>query len=708
MTSRRREVWLVLGLAAIAALVFVPALRGPWIFDDHQLIEGNRQLHSLANAGGWFAHDFWHGAGLASTLHYWRPLVSASYAVDWTLGGGSPLQLHVTNLLLHAVVAVGVYATLRRWTALVPAAFAGALLWAVHPTKAENVAWISGRPDLVCVAFVLLAAAGIARRLRGARASGLALEAVGTAGAYMCKELAVVLPMFAAVEAWVAAGRPAIDRALVRPLARAVAPQVLVAIAYLAIRSVWLPIGGAAGAHGLVERVRVVLDTYGRYVALVVAPHDLSMQHALLRSHDGSLRDPALYAIAGGIALVATLAAIVALRKRFPAGAVGLAVFVVTLAPTLNLVQSNQQTLVAERFLYLPTLGLALVIAAIPAFAQRRVQLLLAAVALALVGQTLSRAADFADEDQFWKRELAMHPESAAALDYTLSTRITSSLLARIADADQRDADRAAFAADTLDLLVHTLSDRDPAALRALDRRAAALLAHRAPSTSLDALGIAVPIDMTGALAARLPAVAARIEAARAELAGRGGDPAAARADAEAALRACGSCDEAQAALRACGSCDEAQAALALAEARAAAFGPPADADAHYARALELAGAHAEVASPNAEAASPNAAAASRITAARRAARLHDRAGELAELGLWGAAYKAVQPRFDELTARPDDALRFAKLAFHAGQIVDAADALTSAVPADQIPRTLETWAREFGWITSAGGPSSP
>ncbi|HSN28395.1 MAG TPA: hypothetical protein VLT45_19050, partial [Kofleriaceae bacterium] len=520
MTAPRREVWLAVGLAAVAAFVFVPAVRGPWIFDDHPLIEGNRQLHSLGNASSWLAHDFWHGAGLASSLHYWRPLVSASYAVDWTLGGGQPLQFHLTNLLLHAAVALGVLATLRRWTALVPSAFAGALLWAVHPTKAENVAWISGRPDLLCVAFVLIAAAGIARRLRGARTSGIVLEVLGTAGAYLCKELAVVLPVFAAVEAWVAAGRPAIDRALVRPLARAMAPQVIVAVAYLAIRTVWLPIGGAAGAHGIIAHVRAVLDTYGRYVALVLAPHDLSMQRALLRSHDGSLRDPALYAVLGGIALVATLAAVVALRKRFPAGAVGLAVFVVTLAPTLNLLQSNQQTLVAERFLYLPTLGLALVIAAIPAFAQRRVQLLLAAVALALVAQTLSRSADFADEDQFWKRELAMHPESAAALDYTLSTSITSSLLARIADADRRDADRATFAADVLDLLVRTISDRDPAALRALDRRAVALLAQRAPSTSLDALGIAVPIDMTGAFSARLPAVAARIEAARAELAG--------------------------------------------------------------------------------------------------------------------------------------------------------------------------------------------
>ena len=81
-----------------------------------------------------------------------------------------------------------------------------------------------------------IATEGIGRRLRGAR-WGLALELVGTIGAYLAKEQALILPAFAAVEAWVALGRPALDRAAVKRCIVVALPQAAVAIAYLVVRS---------------------------------------------------------------------------------------------------------------------------------------------------------------------------------------------------------------------------------------------------------------------------------------------------------------------------------------------------------------------------------------------------------------------------------------------------------------------------------------
>ncbi|MBV8758338.1 MAG: hypothetical protein JO257_13715 [Deltaproteobacteria bacterium] len=691
MTASRRDLTLALALAVLAALVFAPALGGPFIFDDHPLIEGNAQVHTLAAAKSWFTSDFWAGIHVPNRLHYWRPLISATYAIDWRLAGGAPLQFHITNTLAHVAVTLLAFVTLRRWTSQSWAAFAATAVWAIHPTKAENVAWIAGRTDVVCMLFLLVAAAGMARRHRGVLAAGLALEALGTTGAYMCKEQAVILPVFAAVEAWVALGRPPIDRAAVRPLLRAMVPQTAIAIAYVAIRAVVMPIASPA-TLSLANHVRAVLETYGRFLALTFAPHALSIQHALVRPHDGSFVYSTPYIALGALGFVATLAAIALLRRRAPAAAVGIAFWLATIAPTLNIAQTSQQTLVSERFLYVPTLGLALVLATVlvmlsPA-ARRRALLLLAAIGLALMAVGVSRAADFAEENAFWNRELRLHPDSSAGLDYVMTSAIQHRLLDQIADLTDRDKDQATFAADVLELFTRTVPDRDPTVLRGLDASTVALLAHQQPQTTLAAFGITVVVDMGPAFA--IAPVEARIHAARAELAGRLGDMATARTEATAEAAACA-------------SCSHATRTRALVEARAAALGPPAEADAGFARALALlAPDDDELRARIAEARK----AAAMLAETHGAVQLQARASELSALGLWGAAYKVLQPRFGEITMLSHATTSFAKLAFRAGETADAADALAAAMPATEVRTTLEGWARDFGWLPPVAAAS--
>lgn len=681
--SKHRDLWLGIALAVLAALVFAPAITGSWIFDDHALIEQNARVHTLGAAGSWFGSDFWSGVSVANRLQYWRPLISATYAIDWQLSGGSPAWFHLTNLVVHALVAVLAFVTLRRWTASSWAAFAAAAVWAVHPTKAENVAWISGRTDVVCAAFVLVALLGIARRLRGAWRTGLVLEIAGTAGAYMAKELAIVLPVLAAVEAWAAAGRPAIDRALIRPVARAAAPQAVVAAVYLVAHSVWLPIAAPAPL-GLVDHARTVLETYGRFIALTFAPHALSVQQALVRTHDGAFVFSGAYVALGALAALVTLAAIVVARRRFPAACVGVAVFALTLVPTLNIARTNQHTLVAERFLYIPTLGLALVLAAALARRRRYVAIVTGAVIAALAMLALSRAADFGNETAFWDRELALHPDSPAGLEFVLTTEVQQHALAQISDATERDHDQGAFAADVVEIFARSSSDHDGVAelVQACDE----LLAPAHPTTLVHALGVTVTIDTGPAYRPQT----VRIQLARAELAGRLGDLASARA---AATEASTACD----------GCAAATLALARVQAREAALGPPAAADAGFQRALEIAGPLDE----RARILEARKAAAA-VAGSHGAAQLQQRATELSAVGLWGAAYAVLEPRFGEITRDPRASASLAKLAFRAGELIDAVDALAVAIPAAEIRPTLERWATETGWITSASGPRSP
>jgi hypothetical protein len=273
---------------------------------------------------------------------------------------------------------------------------------------------------------LLIASAGIARRLAG-KHGGIALEAAGTIAAYLTKEQAIVLPCFAAVEIWVALDRPALDRAALVRMLRGAMPQAAIAAGYLAVRSAILPIGPAEQQSqvALGEHALAVCETFGRFTALTLAPHDLSIQQGLTHRIHHEMASASGYVVLGAISTAALLAAAWWTRRRMPIAAVGIAFYLATVLPTSNIAYTDMATLVSERFLYLPMLGLALAIAGLASAALRRwgprtwAVVAVAVVALGVI--SARRAADYADEHAFWSRELALHPDSAQARAETVS-----------------------------------------------------------------------------------------------------------------------------------------------------------------------------------------------------------------------------------------------------------------------------------------------
>lgn len=186
---------------ALATLALhLPSLRFGFVRDDHGLIERNVFLRG---AFPWrlMIHDFWASAEGASGL--WRPFILGSYWLDARLGHGSPALLHGVNLGVHALVTFLVAAAALQWGAT-PAGAALAGLWfAVMPAHVESVAWISGRTDLICAAF-LLGALLLDRRARrrGARWPGV-LALTCWALALMSKETAAGFLILIVIADWV-------------------------------------------------------------------------------------------------------------------------------------------------------------------------------------------------------------------------------------------------------------------------------------------------------------------------------------------------------------------------------------------------------------------------------------------------------------------------------------------------------------------------
>ena len=689
---------LIVVVAVLGAAVFMPALSGGWIYDDHPLIAGNPYIHSFHWWPRWFTTDFWNVneeiLQFGRRVVYWRPAVTTTYAVDWQLGGGSPLMFHLTNLLAQAGVAALGFVVLRRWIGALWPAFVAALLFAIHPTKAESVAWIAGRTDELCMLAVLVATIGIGRRLRGER-GGLALEIGGTIAAYLCKEQAIVLPMFVAVETWVAAGRPRIDLALTKNVIVRALPQAGLALVYLAIRSQVLPIRGDSGHLTPTDHVIAVFETLGRFFTLAFAPHDLSIQQGLIHARGGALLYSLPFVIIGAVGLAVLLALAVIARRRIPVVTVGIAFFLITVAPTSNLVFTGMPTLVSERFLYLPFLGIALVVGGIVATLQgswlRIGYAVVGAAILATAVISAKRATEWADEEVFWAREVELHPESREARQYRITkamidkryeTALVELLaLTRTQEVGTLDVTGVDIGFQVADVLSRLVPDHDTAALHAIDQFCRAVLEGKAETAMLAVRNVHLQISTRGkSFDEQRTKFAAQYWALRASLQIRLGDHATARAYVQTAKTLCEACKHVVTvealALAAAGRTDDAIAVVDRAQARGGNV-QLATVREHLAAALE---------------------ARNRSLSATGPAQIQQHASELAALELWGAAYDVLAPYKAQIEQAPGFALGFAELAFRAGEPGIAREVLAKNVSPDQIGPLFEDWTAKMGW----------
>ena len=332
--------------AGAAALVYLPSLGNRFALDDGAIVERNPAAHSIGAALQAFGRAYWppeHGAG------QWRPLVIVAFSVDWQLSGGNPVWLHAVNVAWHAL-ASGLLVPVLAAYVPVPAALAGALVFAVHPVHVEAVANLVGRAEPMTAVFLMLAilAARTARRRRhdGRRVwpAEVALLGAVVAGLLTKEHAAVAIALLALDDL---ATRPAIPAAL--PWRDYVAVAAVTVVWFLVRREIdagqsFTMLAPTFFGLGAVGRISTMLPVVFVLVRLLVWPFDLSPDY--FPEIVPRLEHPTLLGGAGLLLLIAL-------------GALA----VVAWLPTANLFFPTGIVL-AERTLYLATVGAALVAAA--------------------------------------------------------------------------------------------------------------------------------------------------------------------------------------------------------------------------------------------------------------------------------------------------------------------------------------------------------
>ncbi len=179
-------------VALLAVAASLSGISNGFALDDVQIIVENERVHSLIGAWRVFTQTYWPPSG-GSSLY--RPLTSLGFAIQWAVGGGSPLPFHIVSIALYAAVSLA-FLRFAELITDVRIAWLSAALFAVHPLHVEAVANVVGQAELWSAFFALLSMTLYVRGRHGGRLSGGQIAAItgSFATGLMFKEHVIVLP----------------------------------------------------------------------------------------------------------------------------------------------------------------------------------------------------------------------------------------------------------------------------------------------------------------------------------------------------------------------------------------------------------------------------------------------------------------------------------------------------------------------------------
>jgi tetratricopeptide (TPR) repeat protein len=443
---------LALGLLSLAA--YANSFHTGLVLDNSVVIAGDPRITAVTtdNLHLIFTRNYWWPA-FESDLY--RPLTTLSYLFNYAiLGGGQaptdPFGYHVLNFLLHWANVCLVLVIVRRLSGRLAVAALAAALFAVHPVNVESVTNIIGRADLLATLSILL---GGWCYLRAADTTGwrkaawLAGMGVNALWGVFAKESAVLIGAFVFLYdlfwRWPKLPEENFLRRLWLALIEfglkgyvALLPAV---VALWTVRS-WLtfhsPVFGQiyvdnpiSGADNKFQGFLSAIYVLGRYLALMVFPRTLSCDYSYheipLFGEPGAAAVDLLACVS--LAVIGLLIGLAAWRWRTqPLYAWGVGIFFLMQLPTAN-VLFPIGSIMAERFLYLPSLGFCVMAAqGLHWLAGKLTRAnvageisrlawwwLFPAIAILALGvRTFARNADWQNELSLWQSAAAAEPDS--------------------------------------------------------------------------------------------------------------------------------------------------------------------------------------------------------------------------------------------------------------------------------------------------------
>lgn len=329
------------------------SLDGEFVFDDRPFLVDNPKLGQTHSLAWFFRENLWFYSNIEGAFSAsYRPLFFLTlWSLD-TIGLGGPLALHGFSLGLHLLASLLLLPLIRGLVPGAPAAAAalGAAVFAAHPVHSEAVAWVAAFPHSLAAVLLLSSCLCYLRNRTAAinRFDGAAV--LFFALALLSNEIAVGLPFFLLALEWLTGHRAHLKRSL--PFFAVLS---LYALARRAVLGEFVPLN--LGDPEAWNRLPVFLTEYlGQLVIAWPQPLYVEMPKTLAVSPGGWL---------GAALLLAAMAAMVRYLRESRRSLVLAGAWIATFLAAPLAATFNPDALLAVRSLYVPSIGLALVVPAI-------------------------------------------------------------------------------------------------------------------------------------------------------------------------------------------------------------------------------------------------------------------------------------------------------------------------------------------------------
>jgi protein O-mannosyl-transferase len=366
-------------LLGVTFLCYLPALGYSFVYDDRTLLLNNPAFLTWRSVPDFFLKDFTSVAIPVAPAVYYRPVLLIWMLVNTKIWGAHPMGWHFTAIALHLAVTAEVYALARR---LLPSRFAAGVaagVFALHPLHVECVAWIMAEAEQLSAVFLLASLFAYFRTREDPRRKkawwGLSLG-LFTLG-LLIKEAVIMLPALIAAYAWFyddEAGEgapPAAARWKKRAQAglQGAAPYLAVVALYLAVRiSILKGLGHVNTPMSLSTFLATIPLALFRYVKLLLWPVGLSVCYDVPYVHHLDFR----YFFFPLLTVLLFSALLVAWAFRNRARAFAAVWLILPLLPALDFPVFFRSEFVHDRYLYLPSVGFAILVGSVFAWLAAR------------------------------------------------------------------------------------------------------------------------------------------------------------------------------------------------------------------------------------------------------------------------------------------------------------------------------------------------
>ena len=352
---------LIIAVIIIACLCsYFNTLSADFVWDDNIFIASNPYMKSFKFLPQFLIQDFWKVGIRTVTSEYYRPLLAASFMLDYTIWHNNPFGYHLTNLIFHILVCIFIFLFVQLLIKNRFISFTSALLFSVHPVHTEAVSFISGRVDVISLAFFMLSLVLFLKYASVKRLILYALSLLCFLASLLTKEMVVTLPLVVICLDYLFLSQHSVKKVIKNFLRFHMGFFIILGV-YLLARYYFIAIPFTTedinnisnffpGTHPL-WRLFTVIKILTFYIRLLFLPYGLNADY--LFSAANSLFEPVVFI--GLIVLFLLTYIAVKNIKKYTILSFSILWFFITVLPISNIIP--QGNIFAERYMYIPSVG---------------------------------------------------------------------------------------------------------------------------------------------------------------------------------------------------------------------------------------------------------------------------------------------------------------------------------------------------------------